>query len=65
MIWPSAPMHRDDDAHRAVACTVEMQLAMAAVNAHNRRDGLPEVEMGIGIHTGEVVVGKYWLGQTD
>jgi len=31
---------------------------MAAVNAHNRRDGLPEVEMGIGIHTGEVVVGN-------
>lgn len=53
-----APIARDDDAQRAVACAVEMQLAMAAVNAHNRRDGLPEVEMGIGIHTGEVVVGN-------
>ena len=31
---------------------------MALVNADNRRDGLPEVEMGIGIHTGEVVVGN-------
>ena len=53
-----APMQRDDDAQRAVACAVEMQLAMASINAHNRRDGLPEVEMGIGIHTGEVVVGN-------
>jgi len=35
-----------------------MQRAMAAVNAQNRREGLPEVEMGIGVHTGEVVVGN-------
>jgi adenylate cyclase len=53
-----APVQRADDAQRAVACAVEMQLAMEHVNALNRRDGLPEVEMGIGIHTGEVVVGN-------
>jgi adenylate cyclase len=53
-----APVQRADDAQRAVACAVEMQLAMAEVNAENSRDGLPEVEMGIGIHTGEVVVGN-------
>jgi adenylate cyclase len=35
-----------------------MQLAMAGVNAQNRAEGLPGVEMGIGIHTGEVVVGN-------
>jgi adenylate cyclase len=35
-----------------------MQLAMASVNAQNQRDGLPEVEMGIGVNTGEVVVGN-------
>src|SRR5262249_17854137 len=35
-----APMQRADDAQRAVACAVEMQLAMAQVNADNRRDGL-------------------------
>src|SRR5712691_4946750 len=52
------PIQRTDDAYRAVACAVEMQLAMARVNPDNRRDGLPEVEMGIGIHTGEVVVGN-------
>ena len=31
---------------------------MAAVNEQNRQDELPEVEMGIGIHTGQVVVGN-------
>src|SRR5262249_30248831 len=36
-----APMKRDDDAQRAVACAVEMQLAMSQVNELNRRDGLP------------------------
>jgi adenylate cyclase len=35
-----------------------MQVAMAAVNEENRQEGLPEVEMGIGVHTGQVVVGN-------
>ena len=53
-----APIWRSNAAQHAVACAVDMQLAMAVVNEHNRREGLPEVEMGIGIHTGEVVVGN-------
>lgn len=53
-----APTWHDDDAQRAVACAVEMQLAMAAVNEQNRIDGLPDVEMGIGLHTGQVIVGN-------
>ncbi len=53
-----APLWWPDHAQRAVACAVAMQLAMAAVNAQNRHDGLPEVEMGIGVNTGEVVVGN-------
>jgi adenylate cyclase len=31
---------------------------MATINDQNRQEGLPAVEMGIGIHTGEVVVGN-------
>ena len=41
-----APIWQEDDAQRAAACAVAMQLAMASVNAQNRQDGLPEVEMG-------------------
>jgi len=53
-----APQVRDDDARRAVACAIAMQRAMAGVNEFNRSNDLPEVEMGIAIHTGEVVVGN-------
>ena len=53
-----APTARVDDAQRAIACAVEMQLAMEAVNAKMKAWGLPPLEMGIGINTGEVVVGN-------
>jgi class 3 adenylate cyclase len=53
-----APVGRQDDVQRAVACAVAMQLAMTTVNEANQRAGLPNVEMGIGVHTGEVVVGN-------
>ena len=49
---------RDDDAERAVACAVAMQLVIDDVNRINRSRGLPEVEMGIGVATGEVIVGN-------
>jgi len=53
-----APILRPDDPLRAVACAVEMQLAMTSVNERNRQSGYPEVALGIGINTGDVVVGN-------
>ena len=53
-----APIWQEDDAQRAVACAVAMQVAMASVNEENRQEGLPDLEMGIGVHTGPVVVGN-------
>ena len=53
-----APVWREDDAQRAVACAVAMQLAMTSVNEQNKEEDLPDLEMGIGIHTGQVVVGN-------
>src|SRR5512138_390608 len=53
-----APMAAEDDARRAVLCALGMQKAMAGVNAHNEQKGWPAVEMGIALHTGEVVVGN-------
>jgi class 3 adenylate cyclase len=52
------PLTKPDDAARAIACAVEMQNAMAAVNAANESKELPPLEMGIGLNTGEVVAGN-------
>ncbi len=53
-----APTARADDAVRAIACACAMQLAMGSVNEKMKQLGLPSLEMGIGINTGEVVVGN-------
>lgn len=53
-----APILRPDDSQRAVACALAMQLAMEGVNQQNQQLDLPVLEMGIGINTGEVVVGN-------
>ena len=53
-----APVQRPDDARRAVSCAVAMQLAMPEVNRQTLAHGLPEVSMGIGVSTGEVVAGN-------
>ncbi|MGB3510073.1 MAG: adenylate/guanylate cyclase domain-containing protein [Microcoleaceae cyanobacterium] len=53
-----APTQRENDAERAVACAVAMQMAMPGVNAKLKELGLPKIQMGVGINTGEVVVGN-------
>jgi len=53
-----APVARPDDAHRAVACAVRMQAALQELNRKNASEGLPRLEMGIAVHTGEVIVGN-------
>ena len=53
-----APVKTDDHAQQAVACALEMQQAMAEVNHNNQQWGLPSIEMGIAVNTGEVVVGN-------
>ncbi|MEM1366791.1 MAG: adenylate/guanylate cyclase domain-containing protein [Cyanobacteria bacterium P01_H01_bin.15] len=53
-----APIARVKDADRAIACSIAMQLAMDKVNHQMNIWGHPTLEMGIGINTGEVVVGN-------
>jgi adenylate cyclase len=53
-----APVARDDDVQRAVACALHMQIAMDGLNEMHRREGASTFEMGIGVHTGDVVVGN-------
>lgn len=53
-----APVLRVDDAERGVACAIEMQNAMVKVNARCTELGYPRIEQGIGLNTGESVVGN-------
>ncbi|MCZ6876263.1 MAG: adenylate/guanylate cyclase domain-containing protein, partial [bacterium] len=53
-----APLASSNDPVRAVACAVAMQRALVEINTEQRRRGLPELHMGIGINTGEVIVGN-------
>jgi len=53
-----APVRRDDDSLRAVACGLEMQLALRELNQEIAAEGHPPLEMGIGINTGQVIVGN-------
>ena len=53
-----APQEMPDRAQRAIACAIEMQNAMAKVNGRNRAQGLPDLEMGIGLNETEVIVGN-------
>lgn len=53
-----APEHSDSHAADAVAAAVAMQMQMNAINEWNASMGYPVLEMGIGINTGEVIVGN-------
>ncbi len=58
MVVFGAPLPCPDHAAKAVACGLAMQLALAEVNTRLLAQGAAELEMGIGIHTGRVVVGN-------
>ncbi len=42
----------------AIKCAIDMQRELESVSEQNMHDGLPALSMGIGIHSGEVVVGN-------
>jgi class 3 adenylate cyclase len=53
-----APVAHQDHAERAAATALAMQAALEEINTEHARRGLPRFEMGIGLHTGEAVVGN-------
>ena len=58
-----APMEDKLHAQHAVMCAVEMENTMEAVNAWNKENGFPKLWMGIGINSGQAVVGN--IGSDD
>ena len=52
-----APQQQEDDVAQALACAVEMQIAMEAFNRETAAEGIETLYMGIGINTGDVIAG--------
>lgn len=53
-----APKDSACHAAEAVKAAVEMQARMPEINRWNEAHGFPALEMGIGVHTGDVIVGN-------
>ncbi|MDT8376932.1 MAG: adenylate/guanylate cyclase domain-containing protein, partial [Mariprofundaceae bacterium] len=64
MVLFGAPVKMDNPADRAVACALEMQSALEAFNLGRERHGEDKIQIGIGINSGEVVVGAIGSSQT-
>jgi adenylate cyclase len=52
-----APTATPDDASNALNAAVAMQRRMLGINRELHDEGFPEIGVGMGLHTGEVVVG--------
>ncbi|HMW34893.1 MAG TPA: adenylate/guanylate cyclase domain-containing protein [bacterium] len=58
MAFYGAPVHYDDFYMRAINAAVQMQRAAEKFNFQRKLEGHPPINIGIGINTGEVVVGN-------
>ncbi len=54
-----APLAKPDDLRRALACAVQMQQAMQALNRRSEARGEPSLHVGIAVNTGMVMAGSY------
>jgi adenylate cyclase len=52
-----APTSTPDDACNAVAAAISMQRSVEPINEQLRAEGLPDISIGIGLHTGVATVG--------
>ena len=52
-----APTATPDDANNALNAAVAMQRRVLGINLELGKEGLPEIGVGMGLHTGEVIVG--------
>ena len=54
----NAPLDLENHEQKAVDCALDMQQGMLFLNDELEKEGLPPIDIGIGINTGEAVVGN-------
>ena len=54
----NAPLELDNHEDKAIKCAVDIQKNMAKLNEELVKEGLPSVAIGIGINSGEAVIGN-------
>ena len=57
MAYFGAPINDENHARRAIDCALEMQSELLTINEARSKRGEPVLRIGIGVHTGRVVVG--------
>jgi adenylate cyclase len=57
MAYFGAPLEQPDHAHRAVRCALGMLDSVAAMNERRRSSGSVPIRVGVGVHSGPVIVG--------
>ncbi|WP_140874456.1 adenylate/guanylate cyclase domain-containing protein [Myxococcus xanthus] len=62
MVYFGAPLEDAEHPLRAVRCALDMVVELDAVNADRAARGAPVLRMGVGVHTGPVVLGN--IGST-
>ena len=63
MAYWNAPLEVKNHADKALTAALMQQDALKELNVYLKSKNLPKIEIGIGIHTGEVVVGE--MGSRD
>ena len=58
MAFWNAPIENDKHRDMAIKSAIEMQVALKELNTQLVTEGLPEINIGIGINTGEALVGN-------
>ena len=58
MAFWGAPIHFDDHAERAAKCALEMLVKLKELQAEYVAKGLPTIDIGIGLNTGDMSVGN-------
>ena len=53
-----APIESDTKEYDAVKCAIEMQQEIPKLNESYEKQNFPKIAMGIGIHTGDVILGN-------